>query len=205
MVEDPATGTTHAIKSTAISQVDGEDGWRTITITSNFDNLNAEVRKQTLMLYVTDNDYNLILSRDVDITVRPALNMTVKCNPTAIPQVIRTNLDVNINIPVQIDQLLFPLDFIIEAEKSSIYPNHDDDDGYMPVNVGTSLVPNNSQSETTVRYVKTITWEEYIGLTPTNGLVCIRCPFLTNKAASASNIYVKNTYFNLGFTSFTNQ
>ena len=115
MVEDPATGTTHAIKSTAISQVDGEDGWRTITITPNFDNLNAEVRKQTLMLYVTDNDYNLILSRDVDITVRPALNMTVKCNPTPIPQAINTNLDVNINIPVQIDQLLFPLDFIIEA------------------------------------------------------------------------------------------
>lgn len=205
LVEDPATGTTHAIKSTAISQEDGKDGWRTITITPNFDNLNAEVRKQTLMLYVTDNDYNLILSRDVDITVRPALNMTVKCNPTAIPQAIKTKLDVNINIPVQIDQLLFPLDFIIEAEKSSIYPNHDYDDGYMPVNVGTSLVPNNSQSETTVRYVKTITWEEYIGLTPTNGLVCIRCPFLTNKAASASNIYVKNTYFNLGFTSFTNQ
>ena len=103
------------------------------------------------------------------------------------------------------DPLIFPLDFIIEAEKASIYPNHNDTDGYMPVNVGASLAGSN-QNETTVRYVKTLTWETYktLSLSASNGQVCIRCPFLTNKEESASKIYVQNTYFNLGVASFSN-
>lgn len=208
LLEDPATGTTSAIKNTIISTSDDTDGWRTITITPNYDNYDksgADVRKQTLMLYVTDNNYNLILSRDVDFTVRPALNMIVECDPNAISQEIGQNLNVKIKIPVQIDQLLFPLDFVIESEKASIYPNHNaaNGAGYMPVSIGPSLVPNSNQSETTVRYVKTLTWEDYQALEITDGMKYINCPFLTNKEESASKVYVQNTYFNLGTDEFT--
>lgn len=204
LLGNPATGMTKAIESTSNQVV--EDDWSTITITPYSDDLGTEVRKQTLMLYVTDDENNnLILSRDVDITVRKALNMDVRCNPSAIDKDINEALDVNIYIPTQMDPLIFPLDFIIEAEKASIYPNHNDTDGYMPVNVGASLAGSN-QNETTVRYVKTLTWETYktLSLSASNGQVCIRCPFLTNKEESASKIYVQNTYFNLGVASFSN-
>lgn len=205
LLEEPAAGTTEAILSEGVSVSTNDiDGWRTITIIPNFENLGTEVRKQTLMLYTTNDRKELILSREVDITVREALEMEVKCDN--IDKGIGKTLNVNIYIPIGMDQLLFPLDFVIESKEASIYPNHNDvTNGYMPVSVGPSLNPESNQGESTVRYVKTLTWEAYQALSPENGQVCIRCPFLTNKEESASEVYVQNTYFNLGRTSFANK
>ena len=102
---------------------------------------------------------------------------------------------VDVAIPSNLKEYIFPLEFVFEAEQLSIYP--DAEANNLPVRSGQSII---DSSKSAFGFVYTLTWDEYDDLT-TNaaGNKFFTAKFLTNKAASASQVYVANHYFTTGY------
>lgn len=173
--------------STATS--DEENGYRIIKITPN--SPTDIPQEQTVTLYVPGG-----LSREVTFTLRKPQDMTVIC--PVVRNTSGTSFTLTIQIPDGMLEKLFPLEFLIESSKLSIYPDASaaNNKGYMPVKVGTTIVK--GQTGSSFAYQKIITYEDYKNLAVANNIRAIECAFKTNIAASASTIYVHNKYFNLG-------
>lgn len=198
----------------------GTDGnWQVVNVT--FDKLptNEEVYTNILrfVAYHTLDDGTAVprLAREVDFNLRKPMNMVVECNPRRVPEGVDEQVSANILIPVGITELhdpyqLFPLEFLIEAENLTLYPDVAKMESEitlspseMPVRTGISIVPDVIGN--TFRYVRTITIEEYNAL-PTRTVTVegvtgtykvIPCYFKTNKAVSATKVYAWNKYFTL--------
>lgn len=168
--------------------------WRSITIYPNSPNLN-EVKRQSVTLVAGK------LSRTVNFTLRAASSMTVECDPGRVSREIGSSVDVNISIPDDLPETLFPLTFFIESSELSIYPDANKD--YMPVHVRNSVIPGQTD-KSSFGYDKTLTYEEYEGLSVYGNEKTLTCYFKTNKKASASTVYVYNKYFEMGYDAFDN-
>lgn len=107
---------------------------------------------------------------------------------------------VDVAIPSNLKEYIFPLEFVFEAEQLSIYP--DAEANNLPVRTGQSII---DSSKSAFGFVYTLTWDEYADLTTNaDGNKFFTAKFLTNKAASASLVYVANHYFNTGKDGFEN-
>ena len=189
VVSETAAG--DVIKEYSRASSDETGGWRVITITPNTP---GEVSKrQTIRIQAG------ALVREVDLHLVQKLNMALSCNPNEVNYAINQSVNVIMRLPADIPEMYFPLVFKIEAEKLSIYPNSSND--YMPLEVGTSLVPskNNAQS---YYFIKTLEYSNYSSGLNDDGTYTLTSHFLTNKEASGSNVYVYNEYFGLNNTSF---
>lgn len=163
------------------------------------------------------------LAREVRFTLQEKINMTVKAydgasknsdktTDTEVPAATNQKVWVDITIPANLSQYIFPLEFEIEAGALSIYPDANPDTSVttaernnMPVRTGATIIPN--QSGNTFRFVRTLSLEEYNALkAAANGAetVTFTSQFLTNKAANESQVYVANHYFNTGKDGFVN-
>jgi len=89
---------------------------------------------------------------------------------------------------------IFPLTFILAPEAHSITPTGGD----MPV---VSLLNHSNTYLENAKYgfEKVIEWEEY----DEDGMT-VTCPFKTSIAASATDIYIYNEYFEFVTKNFTN-
>ena len=114
-------------------------------------------------------------------------------------------MNVNISIPTQLPESMFPLVFEIESDKLSITPNttrYPDDN--LPVESGFSICTGKTGKKT-FHYNYTLSYDEYTAKAENqSGGKTFTCHFKTNMDASASTIYVSNEYFNLGSAPFTN-
>lgn len=203
---------------------DDSDGWRTITMdlntpaaqtqTSNFhiyasineinnSNLSAQL-KQTL----TSGE---MLYRNVQVDLRRPYTMLVDC-PSYVPAGEGQAVQANLLIPQNINEALFPMDILLEAEDKYIYPNSSSS-VKLPVHIGPSIVTGNNQNS--FQYARTITKEEYRGLLEStnpndkktvNGVnyVVVPCYFKTSVAASATTIFAYNEYFNTASDEYLN-
>ena len=164
--------------------------WRTITITPN---QVTQLKKQSITLFAGN------LSRTINFTLRPKETMNVVCNPKIVAKEDGETVNVNIQIPDNISETLFPLEFNIEAVERTLSST-------LPVWTGTSITGN---GKATFGYTKELTWEQYTELKEndidkTDGVVTISCPFTTNIAANASHVYVTNKYFETDYDYFLN-
>lgn len=164
--------------------------WRTITITPN---QVTQLKKQSITLFAGN------LSRTINFTLRPKETMNVVCNPKIVAKEAGKAVNVNIQIPDNISETLFPLEFNIEAVERTLSST-------LPVWTGTSITGN---GKATFGYTKELTWEQYTELKEndidkTDGVVTISCPFTTNIAANASHVYVTNKYFETDYDYFLN-
>lgn len=139
------------------------------------------------------------LSRDVTFTLRKEQQMEVSCSPTTVAASVGESVNVSIKIPNGLSETLFPLTFLIETEALSLYPDATQD--YMPVKVGTSIVPPKNGASS-FGFEKELTYNDYKNITVQGAHKEIVCHFLTNKEESASTVYVHNKYFNLGRAEF---
>ena len=100
---------------------------------------------------------------------------------------------------------MFPLDFIVEPEGGTLTP--DTSKGVsLPVVSGKSIATNESAFKDTPAYYfhRTLTWNEYSGLTVVNGERTFPCYFKTNRAESATTVWVYNEYFSKASATFEN-
>lgn len=145
------------------------------------------------------------LYRKVNFDLRKKIDMKVAAydsvdNDNKVPEALNQKVNVDITIPKGLPHSIFPLEFVIEANALSIYP--DAAENNLPVRSGKSIIP--GKNETTFGFVKTYTLADYIAAEGENNPVTINTYFLTNKAASASDVYVYNEYFVTGNDGFTN-
>ena len=109
-----------------------------------------------------------------------------------------------ITIPKMLPESMFPLVFSLESDALSITPNtakYPKDN--LPVANGNSICTGKESSKS-FHYVRTLSYTEYQTLDETLDGMQFTCHFKTNKAESASKIYVDNQYFKKGNDSFYN-
>lgn len=207
---DNATGVIK-VMGTGNDSNDGE-GYRMIKFTTNAPS-NQDHSIQTIEIKGWIDEFRSI-SREVTFYLMEHQNMTVTCtadNPdphfptNAVEDVTGEGINVNVNIPTQLPESMFPLVFTIESDKLSITPNitatyHDN----LPVESGTSICEGKSGKKT-FHYNYTLSYADYNALAEeASGGKTFTCHFKTNMDNSASEIYVANEYFNTGHAPFTN-
>ncbi|MBR0174462.1 MAG: Ig domain-containing protein [Bacteroidales bacterium] len=204
-------GDNGVIRVMGASTAKDAEGFRTIKFTVNTPDLH-DVTTQTIHISGKVNETST-LSRDVIYYLMPRQNMIVECiadevNPDyGVDYVEKTageGINVRITIPKMLPESMFPLVFSLESDALSITPNtakYPEDN--LPVANGNSICTGKESSKS-FHYVRTLSYTEYQTLDETLDGMQFTCHFKTNKAESASKIYVDNQYFNKGNDSFYN-
>ena len=135
----------------------------------------------------------------MSVNVYDGGNTTIDKEDEEVPAALNQKVWVDVTIPSDIEEALFPLEFVFEADALSIYP--DATENNMPVRTGESIIDN---SKTSFGFVYTLDSLAYKGLSVVDGKKTFTAKFLTNKAASASQVYVYNEYFATGYDDFEN-
>ena len=214
------TNSNEAMFSSAPAKVgnDDADGWRTITMTLNAPT--AQAQTSNLHIYaskeligsssIPDGLKQSILSgellyRDVRVDLRNPY--TLKVVPQSyVKKIAETQFRVDLLIPQNVNEALFPMDFYLEDSKKYIYPDAANAIK-LPVHVGPSIVEN--VNDGSFQYARTVTKAEYASLEAktVDGVTykVVPCYFRTNVAASdVTTIYAFNEYFNVGSGKFSN-
>jgi hypothetical protein len=206
-------GNEGVVDSFVVDSSDDSEGWRTITITTK--NPSANVRSQYLRITGTvgaGTEDESALFRNVTYTMLSKQTMTVSCNPEKVQKIAGELMEVGITIPKNLPASMFPLKFYIESDALSLTPDNGRTeeilrDNNLPVISGASIIP--GHTETTFKYVRTLSKTDYDKLCQASkfsggNTVTLSCFFKTNKAESASTVYVENEYFNQANDNFRN-
>lgn len=174
------------------------EGYTTITITPATSMPSSAQRTE---IEISDGK-NLV--RNVNVYLMPPYQMAVNAydgvdKDNVVPEALNQKVWVDVAIPTDVQPALFPLEFVFETTEQSLYP--DASANTMPVRTGESIIDN---SKTSFGFVYTLDSLAYKGLPVVDGKKTFTAKFLTNKAASASQVYVYNEYFNTGNDGFTN-
>ena len=170
------------------------------------------------VIVITGGETGNELAREVRFTLQEKIDMTVEAydgndEDNVVERATGQKVWVDITIPANLSQYIFPLEFEIEAGALSIYPDANPDTSKttaernnMPVRTGATIAideaTGNLKSGNTFRFVRTLSLEEYEALKeadPNAESVTFTSQFLTNKAANESQVYVANHYFKTGF------
>lgn len=166
---------------------DDSEGWRTVTFEVN--DVSGEVKHQDIVLITTDNSN---LNRTIKYTLRNYFPMTLECAPKKVTSSSGQEIRVDIKVPDDLTENLFPLSFDIEDTQLSLSPNSVKNQ--LPVTVSKSIIPG-KESVQTFHYTKKVTWDEYLSYTKSGGQTIIPTYFKTNKSNSASEVHAYNYYF----------
>lgn len=174
------------------------EGYTTITITPATSMPSSVQRTE---IEISDGK-NLV--RNVNVYLMPPYQMTVNAydgvdKDNVVPEALNQKVWVDVAIPTDVQPALFPLEFVFETTEQSLYP--DASANTMPVRTGESIIDN---SKTSFGFVYTLDSLAYKGLPVVDGKKTFTAKFLTNKAASASDVYVYNEYFATDDDEFTN-
>ena len=185
------------INSWSRAAADDSDGWREITITTKALPADRKSQEITIKGTATIDEQTYTIQRKVTLNLRPKYTMNLVCNPDAIPNELGSPFDLIIKVPGGLSKSMFPLELQLEAKNQSMTPNLGDD---LPVVTGKSAIT----GKTAISFVKQLEWTEYDALTNEGGYKSVACHFKSNKAASATEIYALNKYFNNASTTLAN-
>ena len=216
----PVAGKEGVIQKIAYNDAPDENGYSTIIITPKNTLPTTGYWQEEIEITSTysplnengqPSDSKVTLSRIVTLYMLKPYALEVSCTPE-VDREINASVQLNINIPSNLEPDLFPLIFDIEAEDLSIYP--DASANYfinkkitMPVVTGQSIIGENTSTDNVFRFQRKVTLEEYEELKENQSnseTIGIPCYFKTNVAGSATTIHVYNEYFNRDNCSFSN-
>lgn len=184
----------------------GEPGFRVIRF--NTKTPGNETRMQKIKItgrnLYTHEEYPLY--REVEISLQKKQTMTVTCsNPDDLPLQKGALQTVGVTIPSGLPSSMFPLEFILEAERLTLTPANEVAGNNLPVRSGISLSEDERYAgKQTIQFIRTLTIDEYKSLPVTDGTVTFYSYFKSNTSASATTIWVANDYFIKGSVSFEN-
>lgn len=198
------------ISDTVNGTMNDAEGYRTIKFTVNTPS-NESVTSQKITIKGHIDEFKRI-SRDVEFILMEKQTMTVECvadNPhpdyatNSVENIAGEGVNVNITIPINLPESMFPLVFNLESDELSITPNTAKyTEENLPVESGYSICTG-QETKKCFHFVKTLSYDDYNSLVDNNGKT-FTCHFKTNRAASASTVYVSNPYFNKGSAAFVN-
>lgn len=205
--EDGGEDLIYNVQMSAPSQESGSRGWRNISLCLNAPD---QYLSRTQVLRITGIHEYGRLYRDVEITMQPIQPILVMCEDAFLPKTKGAPQDVMLMVPDGLTQSMFPLDFIIEPEACTLTPDNSKPNNNLPVVSGESISEHGAYSgKTTFQFIRTLTWEEYrslpIYLDDSNNIWrTIHCYFKTNRAISATTVWVYNEFFRKGSDTFDN-
>jgi hypothetical protein len=183
-------------------------GWRPISFAIASPD-EAAGRTQTLRIKCKvnpDDENESPLYRDVVISLLPTQPMRVNCKDSRVLLVTGEKQQVDVDIPDGLVESMFPLHFIIEAEKLTLTPDTSVEGNDLPVISETSIIGDYPS----FHFQRTVEWSEYKSLEAKldyeddSRWRTFSSYFKTNCEHSATYIYVANEYFKTGRTSFSN-
>ena len=148
---------------------------------------------------------DLRLYREVEITLQRKQPLTVTCT-TPVQTFANMPVTVDITIPSELPESMFPVEFIVEPEARTLTPDTSKDIN-MPVVAGRSIATSEGAftNNPTFYYIRTLTWDEFNGLDVSEGKRTFHCYFKTNRDFNATTVWVYNEYFDKGIASFKNK
>ena len=164
----------------------------------------ASPKTAVIRLYIKEQASYETLFRDITIVSRQYYSLRVDCTDV-VPSSSGSSVNAQLLVPDGISKNLFPLRFMMEPEKKTIYP--DASENQLPVNVGKSILPGHAE-DNSFQYIRTITYDEYTNA-PSKAVAgtnykLLDVWFKTNTADSKTTIYAYNEYFNLANDTFKN-
>ena len=185
--------------------VGGVEGIRTIRFNTVEPLDETKTQKIKITGHNPGNPQELRLYREVEITLQKKQPLKVTCDSPVL-LVKGTPLTVDISIPSELPESMFPLEFIVEPEDRTLTPDVSQTVN-LPVVSGPSIATNESAFKDTPSFyfLRTLTWAEYSGLAVNEGERTFSCHFKTNRPQSATTIWVYNEYFFKSSVSFENE
>ena len=189
----------------AAQEMGGEPGFRIIRFNTKVAGNETKTQKIRITgrnLY-THEQYPLY--REVEISLQKKQPMQLECNTPELPLQKGARQELRITIPSGLPSSMFPLEFTIEAELPTLTPDNSVSGNNLPVTSGISISDNDPyKGKTTIQFIRTLTLTEYSSLTETDGYVTFSSYFKSNRAQSATTLWVSNEFFTKGSVSFTN-
>lgn len=185
--------------------VGGVPGIRTIRFNTVEPLDETKTQKIKITGHNPGNHQDLRLYREVEITLQKKQPLEVTCDSPVL-LATGTPLTVDITVPSELPESMFPLVFIVEPEGRTLTPDTSKDVN-LPVVSGRSIATNESTYIDTPSYyfLRTLTWEEYSSLAVHNGVRTFPCYFKTNRPQSSTTIWVYNEYFSKSSVIFENE
>jgi len=186
-------------------EMGGEPGFRVIRFNTKM--AGAETKTQKIKItgrnLYTHEEYPLY--REVEISLQKKQPLEVRCVTQELAMQKSAKQEIRITIPAGLPSSMFPLEFTIEAELPTLTPDPDVSDNNLPVTSGLSISDNAPyQGKNTIQFIRTLTLDEYESLPVQDGQCSFSSFFKSNRAKSATTVWVGNEYFTKGFDSFTN-
>ncbi len=183
----------------------GVDGIRTIRFNTVEPLAETKTQKIKITGHTPGNPQDLRLYREVEITLQKKQPLTIKCTDP-VPTTTGSSVTVDLAIPSELPESMFPLKFYIEPEGMTLTPDVSKDVN-LPVVSGQSIATTEGAFKNTpaFQFIRTLTWEEYSNLSPVGGLCTFQCFFKTNRELSATTIWAYNEYFSKARASFENK
>ena len=145
------------------------------------------------------------LYREVEISLQKKQSLQLSLSNTELPLQKGARQELNISIPAGLPSSMFPLDFTIEAELPTLTPDNKVAGNNLPVVSGISISDTEGyKGKNAIQFVRTLTLDEYQGLTEVDGYCTFTSYFKTNRAESATTVWVANDYFTKGSVAFIN-
>lgn len=193
----------HAFYPSA-QEMGGEPGFRII----RFNTKAAGDETKTQKIRITGRNLKTHeqypLYRDVEISLQKKQPLQLSCKGE-ISLVKGAKQVLKVSIPTNLPASMFPLEFIIEAERPTLTPDNTVAGNNLPVVSGVSISENEQyKGKQTIQFVRTLTREEYLGLPELDDFCSFSCYFSTNRKDSETTIWVANEYFYTGNVSFIN-
>lgn len=187
------------------STVGGVEGIRTIRFNTVEPLSETKTQKIKIIGHKPGNHQDLRLYREVEITLQKKQPLTVTCT-TPVQTFSGIPITVNITIPSELPESMFPLEFIVEPEAGSLTPDTSHNVN-MPVGSGRSIASLETAftDKPAFYFIRTLTWEEFMDLPVSEDQRTFDCFFKTNRDFNATTIWVYNEYFSKGCTSFENK
>ena len=187
------------IKSLVNTTGPDSDGWTTFEF--SIQPIGAIEKKQEINLHVSDNPN---LHKTVRFSLHRPYTMDVKCDPKKISTGVGKEISLKIGIPDDLTEDIFPLDFMIEADKLSLGPDTKKG-SVLSVEGGKSIIPGQAEKQA-FHYHFALEYNSYMNpaLPVVNGQKMINIDWVTNTINSAARVYVVNKYFNTGSDNFIN-
>lgn len=184
--------------------VGGVRGLRTIRFNTVEPLDETKTQKIKIIGHNPGNPQDLRLYREVEITLQKKQPLTIKCTDP-VPTTTGSSVTVDLAIPSELPESMFPLKFYIEPEGMTLTPDVSKDVN-LPVVSGRSIATTEGAFKDTpaFQFIRTLTWEEYSNLSPVGGLCTFQCFFKTNRELSATTIWAYNEYFSKARASFEN-
>ena len=187
-------------------ELGGEPGFRVIRFNTKVAGNETKTQKIKITGRNLYSHETYPLYREVEITLQKKQNLIVTCSQAELPLQRGAKQEVDVSIPSGLPTSIFPLEFIIEAEDLTLTPDSDAANNNLPVKSGISISDNEGYSgKNTIQFVRTLTLEEYNGLTVNEGMVTFASHFKTNRSESATTVWVSNEFFIKGSASFVNR